>query len=207
MDRDEVDADEEEVPEDEPLGYALLVAIGVGASVLLLLLPLLLIVLLKLRRRRRRRTRGSGSGRVAGGWAELVDRARDLGVPVTGSSTRYEQARELEEDLASGRSTRRRSPAPVDVTGLDTTALARHADAGVFGPVLPDDAAAQGYWEHVESTEDRLRDAVGARRWLRSRVSLTSLRRGADADQADAAAGRRRAGGPRGHRRRRGLRR
>ncbi|WP_413452748.1 transglutaminase domain-containing protein [Georgenia phoenicis] len=178
MDRDEVDADEEEVPEDEPLGYALLIVLGVGASVLVLLLPLLLIVLLKLLRRRRRRTRGSGSGRVAGGWAELVDRARDLGVPVTGSSTRYEQARELEESLATGRSTRRRSQQPVDVTGLDTASLARHADAGVFGPVLPDEGAVAGYWEHVESTEGRLRETVGRRRWLRSRVSLTSLRKG-----------------------------
>ncbi|QDB78910.1 transglutaminase domain-containing protein [Georgenia wutianyii] len=178
MDRDEVDAEEEDVPEDEPLSYTLLIVLGVGGSLLVLLLPVLLVLLLKLIRRRRRRTRGSGSGRVAGGWAELVDRARDLGVPVTAEATRREQAREVVESLATGRSTRRRSPRPVDVSGLDTTTLAGYADAGVFGPVLPDETAVSGYWDHVESTEGRLRRAVGRRRWLRSRVSLTSLRKG-----------------------------
>ncbi|PYG01641.1 Transglutaminase-like superfamily protein [Georgenia satyanarayanai] len=202
MDRDEVDADEEDVPEDEPLSYTMLIVLAAGGSLLLLLLPLLLIVLLKLLRRRRRRTRGSGSGRVAGGWDEVVDRARDLGVPVTGSGTRHEQSRELEESLAGGRSTWRRSPGPVDVSGLDTAALARHADAGVFGPVLPDEGAVAGYWEHVESTEGRLREAVGPRRWLRSRISLTSLRKGRDARHAHPAAVRRRARRPHGDGRR-----
>ncbi len=178
MDRDEVDADEEDVPEEETASYVVIIAVAAGVSLLLVLLPLLLIVLLKLLRRRRRRRRGSGSGRVAGGWAEVVDRARDLGLPVSGSATRHEQARELEEGLAEGRSTRRRGARPVDVTGLQTVTLARHADAGVFGPVLPDEDAVAGYWGHVESTESRLRGAVGRRRWLRSRVSTASLRKG-----------------------------
>ncbi|WP_324651203.1 transglutaminase-like domain-containing protein [Georgenia sp. H159] len=178
MDRDDVDADEEDVPEEEGPSYTLLIALAVGVPLLLVLGPILLIVLLKVLRRRRRRRRGSGSGRVAGGWAEVLDRVRDLGVPVTATATRDEQARELVASLAEGRSTRRRRPRPVDVAGLDATALARHADAGVFGPVLPDESAVTGYWDHVESTEGRLRRVVGRRRWLRSRVSVTSLRKG-----------------------------
>lgn len=180
MDRDDVDADEEDVPEDEAAGYVLLLVLAVGVPLLLVLVPILLIVLLKVLRRRRRRRTGSGSGRVAGGWAEVLDRARDLGVPVASSGTRHEQAHELETGLAEGRTTRRRrrQARPVDVAGLDTAALARHADAGVFGPVLPDESAVDGYWQHVESTESRLRSAVGRRRWLRSRVSVTSLRKG-----------------------------
>src|SRR5690606_41260326 len=105
-------------------------------------------------------------------------RARDLGVPVSAAATRHEQARELETGLAHGHSTPRRRPRPVDVTGLDTASLARHADAGVFGPVLPDESAVAHYWRHVESTEPGLGQAVGRRRWLRSRISTTSLRKG-----------------------------
>ncbi len=178
MDRDDVDADEEEVPEEEGADYTLLIALAAGVPILLVLGPILLIVLLKLLRRRRRRRRGSGSGRVAGGWAEIIDRARDLGVPVAPAATRFEQAGQLEEGLGEGRSTRRRRPRPVDASGLDTGALARHTDAGVFGPVLPDEDAVTNYWRHVESTEGRLRAAVGRRRWLRSRISVTSLRKG-----------------------------
>ncbi|HLV05667.1 MAG TPA: transglutaminase-like domain-containing protein [Actinomycetaceae bacterium] len=178
MDRDDVDADEEDVEEETAPDHTLLIALAAGIPLLLLVLPLALVVLLKALRRRRRRLRGTGSGRVGGGWAEVVDRARDLGVPVSAAATRHEQARELETGLAHGHSTRRRRPRPVDVTGLDTASLARHADAGVFGPVLPDESAVAHYWRHVESTEQRLRRAVGRRRWLRSRISTTSLRKG-----------------------------
>ena len=178
MDRDDVDADEEEIEEETGPDHLLLIVLAAGVPLVLLVLPIALVVLLKVLRRRRRRRRGSGSGRVSGGWAEVVDRARDLGVPVSTAATRNEQAGELEAGLAHGHSTRRRRARPVDVSGLDTTSLARHADAGVFGPVLPDETAVAHYWRHVESTERRLRQAVGRRRWLRSRIATTSLRKG-----------------------------
>jgi len=178
MERDDVEAEEEEVEEDEDAGQTLLIVAAVGVPVLLIILPIVLIVLLKVLRRRRRRRRGGGSARVAGGWAEFLDRARDLGVPLPTGATRGEQAAELTAALAEGRSTRRRRPAPVDASAIRAEDLARHADAGVFGPLLPDETAVDGYWEHVQSTEERLKGAVGRRRWLRSRVSVTSLRKG-----------------------------
>src|SRR5690625_918641 len=157
MDRDDVDADEEEIEEETGPDHLLLIVLAAGVPLVLLVLPIALVVLLKVLRRRRRRRRGSGSGRVSGGWAEVVDRARDLGLPVSGSATRHEQARELEEGLAEGRSTRRRGARPVDVTGLQTVTLARHADAGGLGPVLPDEGAVAGCRGHDEATRSRRR--------------------------------------------------
>jgi hypothetical protein len=47
----------------------------------------------KVLRRRRRRSAARVSARFVGGWRELVDHARDLGVPVPGGAvTRREQA-------------------------------------------------------------------------------------------------------------------
>ncbi|MEE6282399.1 transglutaminaseTgpA domain-containing protein [Georgenia sunbinii] len=182
MDRDDVEAEEEEIEEDPAADYRLIIAAAVAVPLLLILIPIAIILLVKVLRRRRRRRRGTTSVRVAGGWDEVVDHARDLGLPLSAATTRHEEARELEAALAGGRAVGRRQrprqrPA-VDVSAVDTGSLAAHADAGVFGPVVPDDAAAQGYWQHVESTVGRLKQAVGRRRWLRSRISVRSLRKG-----------------------------
>lgn len=182
MDRDDVEADEEEIEEDPEPDYRLYIALAAAVPLLLILLPILVIVLVKLLRRRRRRRRGATSLRVAGGWDEVVDHARDLGLPLSQARTRREESAELEAALAGGHALgRRRRPRrrrPVDVGALDTASLAAHADAGVFGPVVPDDAAVQGYWRHVDDTVRRIRRSVGRRRWLRSRISMRSLRKG-----------------------------
>lgn len=182
MDRDDVDAEEDEIEEDPGLDYRLLIVVGLGSVLALLVLPILVVLLLKLARRRRRRWRGSSSRRVAAGWQEMVDHARDLGLPTGTASTRREEARALETALAEGtavgRRHRSRQLRPVDPSELDGTALAAHADAGVFGPVVPDEDAVSGYWRHLEHTVARLRRAVGRRRWLRSRISVRSLRKG-----------------------------
>lgn len=69
---------------------------------LLVLLAPLVVPLLKWRRRRRRLRGARVSARYAGAWDELVDRARDLGVPVSGRTTRPAQAVALDRagDLA-----------------------------------------------------------------------------------------------------------
>ncbi len=60
-----------------------------------LLLGALAVVGAKSWRRRRRRRRGPPTRRVALGWQEVVDRARDFGHRVTPTGTRWEQAAEL----------------------------------------------------------------------------------------------------------------
>ncbi|KAE8763110.1 transglutaminaseTgpA domain-containing protein [Georgenia thermotolerans] len=164
-DRREVDTDDE--PEDDA-GWpqALLVAAGVVGGLLVLVSPLLLVLALKARRRARRRSSGTPSQRVAGGWAELVDAAADLGVPVRRGATRLEAAREVAGALA----------VPPGLAA-GTAELAERADAGTFAAGEPDDGAVEGYWRDVAAALAGLGRAVGRRRWWRARVSPRSLRR------------------------------
>ncbi len=103
-------------------------------SVLVRLLPWLVPIVLalvvpltKLVRRRLRRTRGRPSDRMAGAWTELVDHARDLGIPVRRHATRPAQARVL---AMAGE-------------------LSRRGDDGVFGLDEPREADVEAYWDQV----------------------------------------------------------
>ena len=108
---------------------------GATGSVLHLLPWLALLVLalvvpaLKGVRRHRRRTRGRTADRIAGGWAELVDRAGDLGIPVSVQASRPAQARVLV--LPGGE------------------ALSQAADDGVFAAEEPSEAAVEAFWDQM----------------------------------------------------------
>ncbi|GAA1640313.1 transglutaminaseTgpA domain-containing protein [Georgenia ruanii] len=163
-DRREVDTD------DEPADHAawpraLLVAAGVAGGLLVLVSPLLLVLAIKGRRRARRRDGATPSQRVAGGWAELLDAAADLGVVVRRGATRQEAARELVGVLAV-------SPE----VAARTADLAGRADACTFAPAQPDDPAVARYWRDVGAVLAGLAQTVGRRRWWRARVSPRSLR-------------------------------
>ena len=95
-------------------------------------------------RRRLRRTRGRTSDRIAGGWAELVDRARDLGVPVEVHASRPAQARVLALSGADG--------------------LSHEADDGVFAAEEPSEAAVTAFWDQVMAERRDLRGGRGLRR-------------------------------------------
>jgi hypothetical protein len=118
------------------------------------------IVLVKGWRRSRRRTSGTASARVVGAWRELVDHARDLGqaVPVAASLTRREQS------------------AAVESAGA--VALARRADAHVFGPSVPQPDEARDFWGSVIDERRAMSAAVSRWRRWRARVSLASFRGG-----------------------------
>ena len=83
-------------------------------------------------RRQRRRSAALASLAYLGGWDELLDTARDLGVAVPPRATRPAQAQAL---------------------GVPTT-LARDADVAVFTPTEP--ASAEPFWEAVEEERKRL---------------------------------------------------
>lgn len=127
--------------------------------------PLLLLLLLavaaipgfKLIRRRRRLSAKRVSLRFAGAWLELVDRARDLGVPVPPGSTRPAQARAVDETL---------------------TPLAQQADAEIFGANPPQPGAASGYWESVHTELKRVTSERKPWRRVWAWFNPTSLRRG-----------------------------
>lgn len=169
-DRDDVLADEDDPEDEEETATRSWYVYVIAGVPVLLLAPLLLIVLVKLVRRVVRRRRGTTTRRVVLGWRELVDQGRDLGVGFAPAATRAEASRQFDEGLAA----RVRD----EGAGITTAELARRADLETFGPVPPDEAAATGYWTEVRSTTRQLRRAVGLRRWLRSRVSLRSLRKG-----------------------------
>src|SRR6202020_2985666 len=104
------------------------------APLLALVAAGLALIALKAARRRRRRSTGPPAARVAGAWRELVDLGRDLGIAVAGGPA----------------PTRREFAAHAEENGLPTAgAGAAAADAAVFGPAEPDDAAAAGVWQLV----------------------------------------------------------
>ncbi|MBT9258039.1 transglutaminase-like domain-containing protein [Phycicoccus sp. MAQZ13P-2] len=124
------------------------VAVPVGGVVGL---ALLLAVVRGLRARRRRGT-GPPSRRLAQGWTEVVDRARDLGVVVPKGLTRREQAR---------------------ITGF--AALAARADAAVFGAGEPDDDEVARFWSAVRTARGDLTRRASLRRRVTRRLAVTSL--------------------------------
>lgn len=98
-------------------------------------------------RRRRRRTRGAVTARIAGGWREAVDYARDLGHRVPLAATRQEQV------LALGRA--------------ELVDLAALADRAIFGPGDPSEESVDAYWEQVAAVRTQLSHTVGRwRRWV-----------------------------------------
>jgi len=134
------------------------VATYVGAPTLLVAGVVGSIVGAKVLRRRRRRTAARVSARFVGGWRELVDHARDLGVAVPGGAvTRREQA--------------------LAFAGRGAPVLARTADRHVFGPSSPEADAATSYWRDIDAERRAMSRDVGRRRRLLGALSLRTFRR------------------------------
>ena len=112
-------------------------------------------------RRRRRRSAEPVSARFAGGWREVTDHARDLGLAITGATRREE------------------SWALAGVGDAEVApALAREADRHVFGPRPPEAAAATSYWEDVDAYRAALSAQVTRARRVRAALSLRTFRPG-----------------------------
>ena len=160
-DRDDVEVEDETTEEDEEFSTLAVVGMVAAIPLLLLLSPFLLIAALKGRRRRRRRTRGAPDARIAGGWSEVEDQSVDLGSARAIGMTRREAAAALDAQYQ----------------GAATGGLAEAADAGVFGPAVPDEEMAGSFWAEVNRARTRLRRSVGRRARLRAFFSPRSLRR------------------------------
>ena len=160
-------ADDQENEEDPNAGNGILgaiLAIGGLSLVILAILaaPLVAIGIVKARRRARRLAAERPADRVSGGWDELVDRAADLGAPVTGGATRTEDAAVLGAAFAE--------PA--------VTTLARDADAVVFGPGDPTPEDVSEFWRQVDELVAEMAAGTTRMARLRARWSLRSLRAG-----------------------------
>ncbi len=143
-----------------------LVALAVGGPLLLVGGPLTVIAGLKRRRRRVRMVDPEMTNRIAGGWAHLVDWARDLGVPLSPRTTRTETASVLLE----------RFPDTADLP-VGPWTLARRADASVFGTGEPNQEMVDGYWGDVDESDRAIRGSAGRWRRLVAPFALASLRR------------------------------
>ena len=122
---------------------------------MLLLLAAAAVPVAKLVRRRRRLGHARITRRYAGAWLELVDLARDLGIPVPRGLTRHGEA------MLIGR-------------GEDA---AWEADRTIFGIDDPDAAAAAAFWTQVDAERRALRAASPWHRRLLAPVNPASLRR------------------------------
>lgn len=130
--------------------------VGVGA---LLAAPFMAIVGMKARRRKRRRRNGSSADQVSGAWAELADRATDLGFKAPVRATRQEVARRLDEHFV--------------VTSASP--FASSVDATVFGFESPSSAEAGSLWDSGDRLVKQLSDGAGRWRRVRAAVSIRSL--------------------------------
>jgi hypothetical protein len=122
----------------------------------------LALIALKAVRRRRRRSVGPPSARVAGAWRELVDLGRDLGISAG--------------EASAPALTRREFAAYAEKQGLvDARAVAVAADAAVFGPADPDDAAVTQVWQLMAAARKAGTSSLPLRRRLWVAVNPASL--------------------------------
>ncbi|MCU1482566.1 MAG: transglutaminase protein [Subtercola sp.] len=153
-------SDQDQLPSNTGIPVYVFVAAGGGLLLLLIiLLPFVVIGALKLRRQRRRRTAERAADRLSGGWDEIVDRAGDLGTPLSRGITRREGAATLADAYP--------------VTGM--IGVAERADTGVFGPDEPAEADVSAFWGEVERILAGM--ATSRSRWqrLRARLSVRSF--------------------------------
>jgi hypothetical protein len=121
----------------------------------LLLLIIGTILGLKALRARRRQTRGPLTTRIAGGWREVVDLARDMGYEVPLKATRLEQAAAIDPD--------------------ELGAVADVADRAIFSSGDPDQSMVTAFWAMVRATKrTMLKSTKRLRRW-RAKLNLHSL--------------------------------
>ena len=102
-----------------------------------------------------RHNRGSPAHQIAAGWADVIDRLRDLGVKVPRRMTRQEQAAAL---------------------GLPPLArLATTTDRAMFSPTPPDREVVDSYWDNVNQAKDHLLTSKAGFRKFWTRITPRSL--------------------------------
>lgn len=139
------------------LGVAKAVAV-IAIPVAILTAPFLVIVWFKARRRKRRHSDGPPAARVAGGWAEVLDLAKDLGTSLAPRGTRRELAFALPSAAAA--------------------TLATDVDTQTFGPADPTEDDADRVWGEVGNVRTEMLAPLNRRQRWRAAVSLRSLRNG-----------------------------
>lgn len=150
--------EETEEPEEEEEDTPRVVRIGTIVSVAILT-PLLVLMVaaagvfaFKRMRRGRRRSDGPHARRIAGAWAELIDRIREAGEVLPAGATPAEAA-----EFARG------LPGLGDADASERVGLlADQVSAAAFHPEPPTADAADEAWEHYEMLASAMADSAGA---------------------------------------------
>lgn len=156
-DRDPRDGDDGD--DQRALDVPVVLFVSIGGGLILLALPFLLIIAAKAWRRRRRLRAERTHDRIAGGWDEVVDRARDMRVDAVVGATRDETARQV----------------ALAFPEAGVRDLAAAADARVFGPGSPSVEDAQQFWSEADGVIHRMTSALSRRDRMRAKISLRSL--------------------------------
>jgi hypothetical protein len=151
------DTDQDDEPDSNAVLMTVLIASGSVLGLLIVLLaPVLIIGALKARRRRERQNADRPADRLSGGWDEIVDRADDLGTPVSRGVTRRADAAIIAEAWPT----------------LPVGSVAIRADYGVFGPGEPSPDEIDAFWAEVNDIVKGMHDSRGWRKRLQARLSL-----------------------------------
>lgn len=132
------------------LGFGALAALAIG---------------LKALRTRRRKNAETAELKIAGAWAELVDRFEEAGHSVAPNATPLEIAEQLHLD------DRVASAQP------DVRELASLVSRSAFAPRPPDDSDADRAWEHAEQAADEALEGLGTFDRLKTRADPRPLLR------------------------------
>jgi len=170
--RDDEIEDEEMAPIpfsiDEGTGLApwAVVAVGVaGVPIAMFALFALVVVGWKVLRRRRRRTRPSPTARIAGAWAEAIDRCSEVGAPRLTGVTPNERVRVYVDDQR------------LDEVESDLRSLAGQVDRATYAAGPPADEHAAEAWRASDEVSAELRRGRGAGQRLRMHLDPRPLRR------------------------------
>ncbi len=147
-------------------GFATWIAIGAGGVPVVLVLFFAVVVLAwKALRRRRRRRHGSPSGRVAGAWAEAVDRCTETGLARRSGTTPHERVGVYAATAA--------------VTGVEQElhGLANEVDRAAFAAHPPSPAHVERAWQYSDRVTEELRRQRNAAQRMRMRLDPRPLLR------------------------------
>ncbi len=150
-------------------GWAPWVAVGAGVAavpILLLLLFALVVVSWKALRRQRRRAGSSPTGRIAGAWAEAIDRCTEAGAPPLTDVTPLERVGAYTQvDLA------------LEPVERDLRRLATQVDRATYAATPPGDELAAEAWRCSDHVATGLRAGRPVRQRLRMQLDPRPLRR------------------------------
>jgi transglutaminase-like putative cysteine protease len=145
--------------------WAVVTTVAIGLPLLLVLVFVALVVGWKALRRRRRRTRPTTTDRIAGAWAEAIDRCTEAGAPRLTDVTPHERIGVYVDD------------AELEPVEPDLRRLATQVDRAAYAATAPGDEHAAEAWRCSDEVAAELLRRHGVGRRLKMHLDPRPLRR------------------------------